>query len=404
MPKDVDMTATEAPMDGAEDDGVPDAVVPLDEDLDLAQRVFDYERTRDDAVKEGIMDELKRRNMLSMYVGLCEKFSWAREEAVESAMGTANASAKDAIEAKIADAIENLGDVEVRDAMWERSGFYASIGEREKAFVGYEETEAKTASIGQKMDGVFAVMRLRFASLDLAAVKVLIAKIKDMLEQPGGGDWERKNRLKVYEGLYCAATRDFSKATTLFLESLSTFTTYELLSYENYIFYTVVCAVVSLPRTELKAKVIDSPEVLSVLNRLPGLGDFLNALHKCDYRTFMSAFPVVAAEVEKSVWLNPHYRYFLREVRVVAYAQYLQSYKSVTVSSMAESFNVSDDFIDRELSHFIVSGRLNCKIDKVSGVLQTNRPDMKNALYQSLIKDGDALLNRVQKLSRVIDM
>ena len=135
-------------MDGAEDDGVPDAVVPLDEDLDLAQRVFDYERTRDDAVKEGIMDELKRRNMLSMYVGLCEKFSWAREEAVESAMGTANASAKDAIEAKIADAIENLGDVEVRDAMWERSGFYASIGEREKAFVGYEETEAKTASIG----------------------------------------------------------------------------------------------------------------------------------------------------------------------------------------------------------------------------------------------------------------
>ena len=82
----------------------------------------------------------------------------------------------------------------------------------------------------------------------------------------------------------------------------------------------------------------------------------------------------------------------------------MQSYKSVTVSSMAESFNVSDDFIDRELSHFIVSGRLNCKIDKVSGVLQTNRPDMKNALYQSLIKDGDALLNRVQKLSRVIDM
>jgi len=65
---------------------------------------------------------------------------------------------------------------------------------------------------------------------------------------------------------------------------------------------------------------------------------------------------------------------------------------------------VSEDFIDRELSHFIVNGRLNCKIDKVDGVLQTNRPDLKNSLYQSLIKDGDALLNNVSKLSRVIDL
>ena len=94
----------------------------------------------------------------------------------------------------------------------------------------------------------------------------------------------------------------------------------------------------------------------------------------------------------------------MREVRVVAYAQYLQSYKSVTVKSMADSFNVSEDFIDRELSHFIVNGRLNCKIDRVDGVLQTNRPDLKNSLYQSLIKDGDALLNNVSKLSRVIDL
>ena len=65
---------------------------------------------------------------------------------------------------------------------------------------------------------------------------------------------------------------------------------------------------------------------------------------------------------------------------------------------------MSEDFIDRELSHFIVNGRLTCKIDRVDGVLQTNRPDLKNSLYQSLIKDGDALLNNVSKLSRVIDL
>jgi len=40
----------------------------------------------------------------------------------------------------------------------------------------------------------------------------------------------------------------------------------------------------------------------------------------------------------------------------------------------------------------------------VGGILETMRPDSKNAQYQALIKQGDLLLNRVQKLSRVIDV
>jgi hypothetical protein len=32
------------------------------------------------------------------------------------------------------------------------------------------------------------------------------------------------------------------------------------------------------------------------------------------------------------------------------------------------------------------------------------RPDAKNALYQATIKQGDLLLNRLQKLSKVIDI
>ena len=396
-------SATDAEIE--QESAMEERPTPVDDDVALAQKIFDCERARgDEGARAAVMAIVEARNMVSTYGALCERFGWTVDAGTAERMRIANETRLREIEAKIEDAKENLGDVEVRDAMHERAVFFASVGECEKAREAYEETEAKTASGGQKMDGVFAMMRVRLGRMELNEVKKLIERIKEMLEQPGGGDWERKNRLKVYEGLHAAATRNFEAATKLFLESLSTFASYELMTYDDFVFYTVICSVVTLPRTELKAKVIDSPEVLSVLNRLPGLGDFVNALHKCDYRTFMAAFPVVAAQVESSVWLNPHYRYFLREVRVVAYAQYLQSYKSVTMKSMADSFNVSEDFIDRELSHFIVAGRLNCKIDKVSGVLQTNRPDLKNALYQSLIKDGDALLNNVSKLSRVIDL
>eukprot|EP00494_Astrolonche_serrata_P003817 UN03825 len=94
----------------------------------------------------------------------------------------------------------------------------------------------------------------------------------------------------------------------------------------------------------------------------------------------------------------------MREVRTVVYSQFLESYKSVTMEAMAASFGVTVDFIDQELSRFIAAGKLHCKIDKVAGVLETNRPDARNAFYQSTIKQGDFLLNRIQKLSRVIDL
>ena len=64
-------------------------------------------------------------------------------------------------------------------------------------------------------------------------------------------------------------------------------------------------------------------------------------------------------------------------MRLVAYKQYLESFKSVTINNMATSFGVSDEFIDQELSTFIYNGKLNCKIDKVAGVIESNRPNKK---------------------------
>jgi len=134
-----------------------------------------------------------------------------------------------------------------------------------------------------------------------------------------GGDWERKNRLKVYEGLYCLSTRNFKKAADLFLDSISTFTTYELFPYDTFIFYTVLTSIISLDRVSLKQKVfkvmiwssvvqfscwlclsvsnfnwiwqvVDAPEILTVIGKIPHLSEFLNSLYDCQYKSFFSAF------------------------------------------------------------------------------------------------------------------
>ncbi|KAJ1497775.1 26S proteasome non-ATPase regulatory subunit 6 [Coelomomyces lativittatus] len=108
--------------------------------------------------------------------------------------------------------------------------------------------------------------------------------------------------------------------------------------------------------------------------------------------------------LKANVYLNPHYRFYVREMRVKAYAQLLESYRSLTLEYMATAFGVTPEFMDQDLYRFISNGRLNCVIDKVRGIVETNRPDNKNAQYQSLIKQGDLLLNRIQKLGRIINI
>ena len=40
---------------------------------------------------------------------------------------------------------------------------------------------------------------------------------------------------QVYDGLYAIAVRDFGKAAKLFLETVSTFTSYELMDYTQFV-------------------------------------------------------------------------------------------------------------------------------------------------------------------------
>ncbi|KAG7531561.1 Proteasome component (PCI) domain [Arabidopsis suecica] len=306
------------------------------------------------------------------------------------------------LDEKIAYAEENLGESEVHEAHLAKALYFIRISDKEKALEQLLLTEGKTISVSQKMDLVFYTLQLAFFYMDFDLVSKNIDKAKKLFEE--GGDWERKNRLKVYEGLYCMATRNFNKAASLFLDSISTFTTYEIFPYETLIFYTVLTSIITLDRVSLKQKVVDAPEILTVLGKIPFLSEFLNSWYECQYKAFFSAFAGMAEQIKLDRYLYPHFRFYMREVRTVVYSQFLESYKSVTVEAMAKAFGVSVDFIDQELSRFIAAGKLHCKIDKVAGVVETNRPDAKNTLYQATIKQGDFLLNRIQKLSRVIDL
>ena len=55
----------------------------------------------------------------------------------------------------------------------------------------------------------------------------------------------------------------------------------------------------------------------------------------------------VEQEMKKDWLFAPHYRYYVREMRIQAYSQLLESYRSLTLGYMAEAFGVSNEFIDQ---------------------------------------------------------
>lgn len=306
------------------------------------------------------------------------------------------------LDATLKDAEENAGESEVREAKLARAEFFGRIMDKKRADEAYDDTYKVTVGSGQKIDIVFALIRIGLADMDFPSVSKNIVRAKDLIEK--GGDWERRNRLKVYEAIFLASRRNIKGAAKLFLDALATFSATELFDYKKFVFYTVITALVSVDRPTLREKVVDAPEILSVILEEPTLNSFMSALVGCDYKAYTKCLPDVIDLISQDRYISVHTNYIGRELRVVAYTQFLASYQSVTLEAMCKKFGVGVDFVDRELARFIAAGRLNCKVDMVGGVIETTRPDAKNALYQKTIKQGDLLLNRVQKLSRIIDV
>jgi len=261
----------------------------------------------------------------------------------------------------------------------------------------------KTGVLGNKIDLVLAIIRMGLFYGDKHLVKKHVERAKTLVES--GGDWDRRNRLKAYEGMYLLTARSYNLAAPLLLDSLSTFTSYELCTYSNLVIYAVLAGSVSLKRVDFKSKVVDAPEIKAILgdgeDKLlaltgaisagPGadaemqdsgspapasakitavnlttlgsavdqpeaemavdfgpLAQLVSSLYNGRYKLFFQALALVEEQfLTLDRYLHEHKGWFIREMRLRAYQQLLQSYRVVGLDSMAADFGVTVEFLDR---------------------------------------------------------
>jgi 26S proteasome regulatory subunit N7 len=233
-------------------------------------------------------------------------------------------------------------------------------------------------------------------------VKKNVDRAKALVDS--GGDWDRRNRLKAYQGLHYLTIRSYDLAAPLLLDSLSTFTSYELCGYSTLVIYSILAGSVSLKRVDFKKKVVDAPEIKAIVGNSeeklsaltgsvsagPGADDedmsdasatpkakstafnlaaveqslidkeeeqpidfsplsrLVNSLYEGNYQIFFLALAAVEENfLSKDRYLYEHRSWFVREMRLRGYQQLLQSYRVVGLKNMASDFGVSVGFLDR---------------------------------------------------------
>jgi len=191
------------------------------------------------------------------------------------------------IEEQIKQAQEDGDDVLLRDGYALKAEYYEKHKEYQHAIDNYTLALNKTAGAQKKLEFNLAVLHIYYLQDNYTKFSEQLETCKKLNEE--GGDWEKKNKLMVYEGLWFIKKRDLEAAASTLLSCVNTFNAPEILPFEKLVFYGVVLGVVTHPRKNLKSKVIDNSEIVAVLREDEVLYEYIFSLYERRYHDFFKS-------------------------------------------------------------------------------------------------------------------
>ena len=304
---------------------------------------------------------------------------------------------------KIASAKTNDGDLEVRDAFLEKAEIYFE----EKDLNNYRDciSKALEKSVGnsKKLELNMLIMNSFYHERNFDKFLEFLKICQDLTDE--SLDWEKKNKLAIYEGISFILKREIVRAAEILLGCVNTFNSPEIMSFKELVKYAVLLGLLSLSRKEIREKIIQNSEILSVLNENRLLRDFTSSIYESKHNQFFGLLIDINSDVLMTdILLSRHRAFLLKRSRIVVYSLFLESYKTVKMNKMAQSFGISVDFLDKELAELIAQKYLNCKIDRVNLIVDSISIDNRSNAYKQIEREGDLLVERLHKLVKLTDV
>lgn len=272
----------------------------------------------------------------------------------------------------------------------EMGEFYAQIMDIQKFEDIADDILKRDTSTSLMLDILMCKIRIAIIQEDRLRLIQNVEKAKILFESVS--DWDRKNRFKVYLGLFYLIKAEFDKAVEYFLDSLASFDATELLDIETVVFYIVFCSLMVHSRSEIKEKIIKNSEIRRCSEFLP----LIDCLIECKYEQYFKRILDFVDLMEKDYFLFQLKEHFCKEMKIRGYQQLLLSYKSFHLHRMAEIFKVDALFIEQDLRNFINDGKIDCIIDRIDGVVKMEEK-YKDDDYNSTLKGGIRILRDIKR-------
>ena len=169
-------------------------------DLGIAQLKFQlqhlsYKDEEKKRLEDDLKNTIKKDQMGKFYKQVCKDLKWKENKTFTKELEEINKAHLKKLEEEIKDAEENLGESELREALLAKAEYLTKIGDKEAAIEAVRKTMEKTVGLGNRMDLVFHNIRVGLFYMDHELIKANLDKANQLLEE--GGDWDRRNRLKV---------------------------------------------------------------------------------------------------------------------------------------------------------------------------------------------------------------
>lgn len=300
---------------------------------------------------------------------------------------------------KIAAAQADQGDLEIRDAMLEKAELFHEVKDYENYRVWIKNALGKSVGNSKKLELTIMILNTYWVERNFEQFEKSLDECRKLTDD--SLDWEKKNKLAIYNGIHQILKRQMTEAAKSLIACVDTFNSPEIMTFKELVKYAVILGLLELPRKDLREKLVQNAEINSVLNETPLLKKFLQTIYGMQYKQFFSVLIELNDQVLiQDVLLSRHRQFLLKRARIVIYSLFLESYKTVKLDKMAQSFGVSVEFLDQELADLISQKYINCKIDKVNLVVQAVKVDDRSTAFQEIERKGDALVERLHKLMK----
>lgn len=268
---------------------------------------------------------------------------------------------------------------------------HASCLDVEEALEEMRGLLREESSLSFQMDVYLCKIRMGILTRNKSLVETSIEEANDVFTR--GCDWDRRNKFKIYQGIYHLMKGRFRECSQYFNESLPSFESNEMVSYKDAVQYMIFAGLLTYSRIEIKTKLIECSEVNEVGSK--EAKDLIKSLYECNYYDYLPMLYKFLSSVKDNVYLSHFIDYFCKEMKLKAYKQLLDSYQFISLSNMAQLFGIEVNYLEEDLSSFIVDGKLNCKVDKIDGIIHVE--EVEDQSIQKIIDRGNNLIRMVKK-------